>query len=187
MSRSGYSKDFCVMEPFEDDNASVKELKDYESRLMILIGKFFFNSMIFKDPDNHHVSVATLSRFTPKAVFFHPNNNDAACLLVFLTFTSWNIPSGEVGIIGQSPHEHIGYHKSLANCPPLVTYTSFRRIHKMPISSDATALVLCHSRSLMISIQSPAPLFLGWPFTVWNSGNITLEYRSPRWSWCEAY
>jgi hypothetical protein len=44
------------------------------------------------------------------------------CFLVFLTFTSWNIPSGEVGIIGQSPHEHIGYHKSLANCLPLVTF-----------------------------------------------------------------
>ncbi|KAJ6927412.1 hypothetical protein NC651_011461 [Populus alba x Populus x berolinensis] len=69
---SGYSKDFCVMEPFEDDNASVKELKDYESELMILIGKIFFNSMIFKDPDNRHVSVATLSRFTPMAVDFHP-------------------------------------------------------------------------------------------------------------------
>ena len=35
---SGYSKDFCVMEPFGDDNASVKELKDYESRLVIFIG-----------------------------------------------------------------------------------------------------------------------------------------------------
>ncbi|KAJ6368807.1 hypothetical protein OIU78_001223 [Salix suchowensis] len=31
---------FQVMEPFGDDNGSVKELKDYESRLVILIGKF---------------------------------------------------------------------------------------------------------------------------------------------------
>lgn len=68
------------MEPFEDDNASVKELRDYESGLMILIGKIFFNSMIFKDPANRHVSVATLSRFTPQRQYIFT--------LVFLTFTS---------------------------------------------------------------------------------------------------
>ncbi|KAF9684474.1 hypothetical protein SADUNF_Sadunf04G0121900 [Salix dunnii] len=71
---SGYSKDFCVMEPFGDDNASVKELKDYESRLMILIRRTFFDSMTFKDPDNRHVSVATSSWFPPKAAAFHPDS-----------------------------------------------------------------------------------------------------------------
>ncbi|KAB5561441.1 hypothetical protein DKX38_006398 [Salix brachista] len=55
---SGYSKDFCVMEPFGDDNASVKELKDYESRLVILIG----NSGTIDLLDDHGLKLISESR-----------------------------------------------------------------------------------------------------------------------------
>ncbi|KAJ6395713.1 hypothetical protein OIU77_020882 [Salix suchowensis] len=49
---------FQVMEPFGDDNGSVKELKDYESRLVILIG----NSGTIDLPDDHGLKLISESR-----------------------------------------------------------------------------------------------------------------------------
>jgi hypothetical protein len=86
----------------DDDNLSVWELKDYESRRMILTRKISFDNMIFKDPDLCHVSMSSMSMFAPEAAAFHPNNKDVVCLFVFPHFILCNIQSGEFEIINPS-------------------------------------------------------------------------------------
>ncbi|KAJ6896914.1 hypothetical protein NC651_022955 [Populus alba x Populus x berolinensis] len=126
----------------DDDNLSVWELKDYESRRMILTLKISFDNMIFKDPDLRHVSMSSMSMFAPEATAFHPNNKDVVCLFVFPHFILCNIQSGEF-------ESSIRLYTEKSNTPTkscqlrsLGGQHQFQRFHKMHICSDAVTLVL---------------------------------------------
>uniref|UniRef100_A0A6N2LKD0 F-box domain-containing protein n=1 Tax=Salix viminalis TaxID=40686 RepID=A0A6N2LKD0_SALVM len=93
----------------DDDNLSVWELRDYESRRMTLTSKILFDNIICKDPDLRHVSMSSLRMFAPKAAAFHPSNKDVVCLFLFPHFIFCNIQSGEFEIIMLSLYEKDEY------------------------------------------------------------------------------